>query len=137
MEPIFGTTCLLVIGPAWPLFHSEAVDRFTKSPTAFMEQMHYLTQAHTAYQEALAASADLRKVLDAGDETLRNLMTQLEHTVNVHLGKPGPAFDKKQPEPLKVEASEGTARALPFGRHFHKIYKGTHAGGPFVGASLH
>jgi hypothetical protein len=98
--------------------YSEAVDRFTKSATAFMEQMHHPTQAHTAYQEALAASADLRKVLDAGDETLRNLMTQLEHTVNVHLGKPGPVFDKKQPEPVKVEAIRGNGESTAVWKAF-------------------
>ena len=93
--------------PTTIAMYSEAVDRFTKSATAFMEQMHHLTQAHIAYQQALTTSADLRKVLDAGDESLRNLMTQLEHTVNVHLGKPEPALDKKKPELVHVEAIRG------------------------------
>jgi len=46
--------------------------------------------------------AELRKVLDARDENLRSLMTQLEQGLKVQGGvKPAP--DKKNSEPAKVE----------------------------------
>jgi hypothetical protein len=82
--------------------YSDAVDRFTKSATAFIEQVHHLTEARDAYQEAMAVSAALRNSLDAGDEALRTLMARLEQAIDVHFGKR--AFDKKKPEPVKVEA---------------------------------
>jgi hypothetical protein len=86
--------------------YTEAVNEFTKNATAFIEQLPLLTKARDAYERAMRASAGLRKVLDAGEENLRTLMTQLEQTVNVHGVKPAP--DKKNPEPAKVEAIRGT-----------------------------
>ncbi len=94
-----------------------AVEDFRKSATAFMQHVDLLAQARDAYQQAMTASADLRTVLDAGDENLRTLMTQLEQALNLHMGKP--ALERKKPEPLKVEAiktsTEGTSavRAFP------------------------
>lgn len=86
--------------------YTEAVNECTKSATAFIEQLPLLTKARGAYEEALRASAEMRKLLDAGDENLRTLMTQLEQGVNVHGVKPAP--DKKNPQPAKVEAIRGT-----------------------------
>ncbi len=90
--------------------YTEAMNKFTKSATAFMEQVHLLTEARYAYQEAMAASTALRNSLDAGDETLRSLMAQLEQVVNNHLGDP--ALDKRKPELVKAESirekNEGT-----------------------------
>jgi hypothetical protein len=83
--------------------YSEAMDKFTKSATAFMEHVHHLTQARDAYREAVTASAAIRNSLDAGDQALRSLLLQLEQAVNVNLGKP--PLDKKRPEPVKVEAA--------------------------------
>jgi hypothetical protein len=84
--------------------YSEAMDKFTKSATAFMEHVHHLTQARDAYQEAMTASAAIRQSLDAGDQAaLRSLMLQLEQAINVHLGKP--PVDKKGPEPVRVAAA--------------------------------
>jgi hypothetical protein len=51
---------------------------------------------------AIAASASLRNSLDAGDQALRSLMTQMEQVVNAHLGEA--SLEKKKPEALKVEA---------------------------------
>jgi exonuclease VII small subunit len=82
--------------------YTEAMNKFTKSATAFMDQVHLLTEARDAYQEAMEVSAALRKSLDAGDQTLRSLMTQLEQVVSTHLSEPVP--DKKRPEPAKVDA---------------------------------
>ena len=86
--------------------YTEAVNEFTKNATAFIEQLPLLTKARDAYEQAMRASAELRKVLDAGEENLRTFMTQLEQVVNVHVGQPVP--DKKKPEPVKVEAIRGT-----------------------------
>jgi len=92
----------------------EAVNEFTKNATAFIEQLPLLTKARGAYEEAMRASAEMRKVLDAGDGNLRTLMTQLEQGVSLQPVKPAP--DKKNPEPAKVErmrlTDEGGGRAI-------------------------
>ena len=49
-----------------------AVEDFRKSATAFMQHVDLLAQARDAYQQAMTASADLRTVLDAGDENLQH-----------------------------------------------------------------
>jgi hypothetical protein len=66
-----------------------------------MQHVDLLAQARDAYQQAMTASAELRTVLDAGDENLRTLMTQLEQALNLHMSRP--ALDRKKPEPVKVE----------------------------------
>jgi exonuclease VII small subunit len=91
--------------PATMATYTEAVNEFTKNATAFIEQLPLLAKARDAYERAMRASAELRKVLDAGEENLRTLMTQLEHG-DVHVVKP--ALDKKKPEVVKVEAIRGT-----------------------------
>jgi exonuclease VII small subunit len=83
--------------------YSEAMDKFTKSATAFMEHVHHLTQARDAYQEAMTVSTAIRNSLDAGDQALRSLLLQLEQAVNFNLGKP--PLDKKRPEPVRAEAA--------------------------------
>ena len=72
--------------PSWATY-AEALNEFTKSATAFMEHVHLLTEARTAYQEAMSVGTELRKRLDAGDRTLRGLMTQLEQVVSAHMGE--------------------------------------------------
>jgi hypothetical protein len=89
--------------PTTLTMYTEAMNKFTKSASAFMEQVHLLTEARNAYEEAMTASTALRNSLDAGDQTLRSLFTQLEQVVNTHFGEPGP--DKRNPEPMKVEAT--------------------------------
>jgi hypothetical protein len=79
--------------------YTEAMNKFTKSATAFMEQVHLLTEARDAYLEAMTASTALRNSLDAGDQILRSLMTQLEQVVNDHLDES--TLDRKKPELLK------------------------------------
>jgi hypothetical protein len=86
--------------------YTEAVNEFTKNATAFIEQFPLLTKARDAYEQAMWASARLREVLDAGEENLRTLMTQLEQALNAHRVKPAP--DKKNPQTAKVEAIRGT-----------------------------
>lgn len=85
--------------------YTEAVNEFTKNATAFIEQLPLLTKARDAYDQAMKASAELRKVLDAGEEDLRALMTQLAEVLNDHVVKPAP--DKKKPELAKLEAIRG------------------------------
>src|ERR1700745_576018 len=58
--------------------YTEAVIEFTKNATAFIEHLPLLTKARAAYEEATSASREMRKVLDAGDQKLRTLMTRLE-----------------------------------------------------------
>jgi hypothetical protein len=86
--------------------YTEALNDFAKSATAFIEQLPLLTKARDSYEKAMRAGAELRKVLDTGDENLQTLMTQLEQAVNVRGAKP--ALDRKKPEPAKVEAIRGT-----------------------------
>ena len=81
--------------------YSQAMDKFTKSATAFMENVHHLTQARGAYEEAMQASTAIRASLDAGDQALRTLMKQLQEAINVHISEP--ATDRKRPEAAKVE----------------------------------
>jgi len=82
--------------------YTDAMNKFTKAATTFMEHVHLLTEARDAYQAAMAASTAIRNNLEAGDQALRSLMTQMEQVVNAHLGEPAP--DKKKPEPLKPDA---------------------------------
>jgi hypothetical protein len=48
----------------------------------------------------MRASAELRKILDVGEQHLQTLMNQLEQVVN-------PAPEKRKPEPSKIEAIRG------------------------------
>jgi hypothetical protein len=53
--------------------YTEAMNKFTKSATAFMRHVHLLDKARDAYQKAMTASTTLRNRLDAGDQALRSL----------------------------------------------------------------
>jgi ABC-type transporter Mla subunit MlaD len=86
--------------------YTAGVNEFTKNATAFIEQIPLLTKARDAYEQAMRASAQLREVLDAGEENLRSLMTQLDQVVKLDVTKPAP--DKKKSEPVRVEAIRGT-----------------------------
>ena len=101
--------------PTWATY-AETMNKFTRSATAFMEHVHLLTEARTAYQEAMAVGTELRNRLDAGDQTLRSLMAQLEQVVNNHLS--GPFADRKKPELVRAEPTreknEGTGASRMF-----------------------
>jgi hypothetical protein len=86
--------------------YTDAVNEFATSATAFIEQLPLLVKARDAYERATRAGAELRKVLDTGEENLQNLMGQLEQAVNLQGVNPVP--DRKKPEPAKVEAIRGT-----------------------------
>ena len=81
--------------------YTEAVKEFTTNATAFIEHLPLLSKARSAYEEAMRASGEMRRALDAGDENLRTLMTQLEQRTNLQELKSVP--DKKRPEPAMVE----------------------------------
>ena len=85
--------------------YTGAVDEFTQNATAFIEQLPRLVKARAAYDEAMRAGAEIRKVLDAEEQNLRTLMTRLERGLGVHDAKPAP--DKKSPEPAKVDRMGG------------------------------
>jgi hypothetical protein len=82
--------------------YTDAMNQFTKAATAFMDHVHLLTEAREAYQTAITASAAIRSSLDAGDQALRSLMTQMEQVVNAHLGEA--RVDRKKPEAVRAEA---------------------------------
>ena len=63
--------------------YTEAVEEFSSSTAEFLSHIPVLTNARDAYQRAMAVSTQLRKVLDAGDETLRTVMDQLNQAVKV------------------------------------------------------
>ena len=96
--------------------YTDALDQFRRAATAFLQHVDLLAQARDAYEQAMMSSAELRNVLNAGDETLQSLMTQLEQSVNDHLSTP--AFARKKPEPVKAEPtmsgeSTGAGRVWP------------------------
>jgi exonuclease VII small subunit len=95
--------------------YRESVDEFSKHATEFLEHIPTLTKAREAYQRAMTVSAELRSILDTGDETMKSLMGQLEQAVNMQLGKV--TTERKRPEPAKVESIKSEtaeiARAIP------------------------
>jgi len=109
---------MLEKGDGFMATYMDAVEEFRESATAFIQNLNLLAQAREAYQQAMTASAELRSVLDAGDQNLRTLMTQLEQALDLHTTRP--ALDnKKKPEPVKAEPpksngeSAGGVRAFP------------------------
>lgn len=100
--------------------YTEAVNKFTKSASAFIEHLPLLVDAKQAYDEATKASAELRRVLDAGDENLRALMSHLEQMANVHLVSTGKSdLEKRNREPSKLgpvrvgEEEKGAIKRFP------------------------
>lgn len=89
------------VPPTTMATYTEAVNEFTRNANAFIEQLPLLNKARNAYDQAMRANAELRKVLDTGEETLRALMTRLEQIVS-------PISEKRKPEPAKLEAIRGT-----------------------------
>jgi exonuclease VII small subunit len=83
--------------------YTQAVEEFSSSATDFLTHMPLLTKARDAYHRAMAVSAQLRHILDKGDETLRLLMSQMEQAVNLQLD--ADASDKKAADQVKVETS--------------------------------
>jgi hypothetical protein len=99
----------------WAMY-AEAMNQFSGSARAFMEHVHLLTEARAAYQEAMAVSTELRMRLDAGDETLRSLMTKLEQVVKSHMSEP--VLDRKRPELVKDDSGRARNESAGNGRTF-------------------
>ncbi len=85
--------------------YTEAVNEFTRNATAFIEHVPLLTKARDAYDNAMKASAEVRKVLDKGEEDLRALMNHLAQVLNSNVVMVPP--DKKRPEPTQLETIRG------------------------------
>jgi exonuclease VII small subunit len=81
--------------------YEEAVKEFSANATEFLKHIPLLTQARDAYQRAIVVSAQLRDVLDRGDETLRNFMAQMQQAVNSQLDNA--TSDERKLEAVKVE----------------------------------
>jgi flagellar biosynthesis chaperone FliJ len=109
---------MLEKGDGFMATYMDAVEEFRESATAFIQNLNLLAQAREAYQQAMTASAELRSVLDAGDQNLRTLMTQLEQALDLHTTR-AVLDSKKKPEPVKSEPpkpngeSAGGVRAFP------------------------
>jgi hypothetical protein len=81
--------------------YEEAVKEFSTNAAEFLEHVSLLVKARDAYQRALAVSTELRGILDKGDETLLNLMTRIQQSVDFQIASGAP--DEKKREGLKVE----------------------------------
>ncbi len=85
--------------------YTEAVNEFTRNATAFIAHVPLLTKARDAYDKAMKASAEVRKVLDKGEDDLRALMNHLVQVLNSNVVTVAP--DKKRPEPTQFETIRG------------------------------
>jgi hypothetical protein len=66
--------------------YEAAVREFSVNAAEFLKQVPLLNKAREAYERATTASAQLREILDRGDETLRQFMAQMEETVTLPAG---------------------------------------------------
>ncbi len=89
--------------------YAEVVNEFTKNATACIGFLPLISKARDGYEQANKASAELRRVLDAGEENLRTVMTQLEQAISVHVLNS--AAESKKPEAAKMESMRGTNKA--------------------------
>jgi hypothetical protein len=85
--------------------YTEAVTEFTKNATAFIEHVPLLTKARDEYDKAMKASAEVRKVLDKGEDDLRALMHHLIQVLNSNVTMVAP--DKKRLELTQLETVKG------------------------------
>lgn len=86
--------------------YTEAVNEFTRNATAFIEHVPLLTRARDAHDKAMKASAEVRRVLDKGEEDLRALMNHLIQVLNSNVVMVAP--DRKRPEPTQLETIRGS-----------------------------
>lgn len=100
----------LMSSPAMKTY-TEATSEFAQHASALIEHLPRLAKARAAYEEALRASAEMRRVLDAGDEKIRTLMNQLEQKMSAH--NLMPLADKKISEPAKIERMKPPAELRP------------------------
>jgi len=74
-----------------------AVQKFQECAAASMEN---LAKAREAYQEALKASAEIRRILTSQDDSLNSVMIKLQQTVTLHLVHKG---DPAKPIEISLE----------------------------------
>jgi hypothetical protein len=87
--------------------YTEAVTEFTRNATAFIEHVPLLTKARDEYDNAMKASAEVRKVLDKGEDDLRALMHHLIQVLNSNVTMVAP--DKRRLELTQLEMVKGAA----------------------------
>jgi hypothetical protein len=58
--------------------YTDALNKFTKNATEFIEHLPLLSEARDAYVQAMKASKELRHVLDSGGQKLQTLMIRME-----------------------------------------------------------
>src|SRR5713226_9633408 len=90
-----------------------AAEEFGRSAQEFLQHLSLLPQVRNTYQQAMTASAELRTVLDSGDDKLRILMNQLEQALSAPFGKP--ALSEIRPEAVTVKAEAMRASAASAG----------------------
>jgi hypothetical protein len=94
--------------------YTAALLAFTESARKFIECIPLLTKSRDAYQQAMKASTELRNLLDAGDETLLTLKSDLEQALKGYVAEAA-ALDGERPEPVKVrsiKAEGGSVHAV-------------------------
>jgi hypothetical protein len=98
--------------------YTAAIDEFNKSAAAFIEHLPLLVRVRNAYENALTASAELRTILDADDEKVKTLMSQLSQLEQGVKNGVKPPPDKNNSKPAKVEtigrSQESINRASQF-----------------------
>ena len=82
--------------------YTAALLAFTESARRFIECIPLLTKSREAYQQAMKASTELRNLLNAGDETLLTLKSDLEEALKGYVEEAAP--DREKPEPVKVRS---------------------------------
>jgi len=85
----------------------DASEEFGKSANELLQHVNLLPQAMNAYQQAITASAELRRALDSRDEMLRTLMAQLEQAISTPFGAAAPAEKKAGPAKALAAAAGG------------------------------
>lgn len=86
--------------------YEEAVKEFSACATEFLQHIPVLTKARDAYRLAMLVSAQVRDILDRGDETLRDFMAQMEHAI--HFQPDNAASDERKPEAVNVETNNAS-----------------------------
>jgi hypothetical protein len=84
--------------------YTEAVNEFSRNTTAFIAQLPLLTTARDSYDRAMKISAEVRQILDTGEEELRTIMITLAQVLEEHVVR----TEKKKTEPLESEATSVT-----------------------------
>jgi hypothetical protein len=96
-----------------PMFreYTEAVETCTKNASEFIGCASLLSQAREAYEKLKIAGAEIRRVLDSDEATLRTLMDLAQEKADV-LAVRGSVLslsERKPPEPSTLDISIGAS----------------------------